>query len=110
MIPNAKMDGCEIPERYQDFIIQWTGWIPDGDISVGQWLAGATHIHPIRTFYASYPGGEGEFRKGDHFDISLRDGQDPPVWGSHSDQHHGVKEAFQRLIKLLDKEFPDLLP
>lgn len=105
---------CVIPDRYKDrgWLFEFRGWLdyPDRDGSVGQFLCATMDQVPVRTFYASYPGGEGEFQKGDYFDIDIRDGQTPPAWMEHrgpdrSPFRNGIKDAFDRLIGVLDKEF-----
>lgn len=113
---------CIIPDRYKAFQIEFRGWfgLAESDAECGQWLCATIDSQPIRTFYASYPGGEGEFHKGDSFDVAARTGQIAPYWNARVDENGcwksiedtpwyiGIEESFNRLIKLLDKEFPDL--
>ncbi|SRR6266516_5163854 len=95
--------------------IHWTGWKGncdrDGhtldDTLVGQWLA--WDRKEKRYFYASVPGGQGEYKRGDNFDIEPKTGQTriarlTPL-GTALDMY---EEGYQRLLKALENTGVDM--
>ena len=88
--------------------IHWTGWKGStlDDALVGQWLAWDRRDE--RYFYASVPGGQGEYKKGDAFDIQpgvnqVRITRDTPL-GTALDMY---EKGYQRLLKVLEDQGVD---
>jgi hypothetical protein len=91
--------------------ISWTGWKgsatnwsgPKDDTLVGQWLA--WDRRDSRYYYASVPGGEGEYRRGECFDINP-EGKPEQVRITRSTPLGTALEmyerGYQRLLKALE--------
>jgi hypothetical protein len=96
---------------YHDWEVHWTGWKRSYDtaVLVGQWLAWP---HPKyrpfafdkgRYFYASTPGNQGEYQKGECFDITPQRFI-PAIGDQLADLRHAKAEALQRLLPLIRHE------
>jgi len=85
--------------------ISWTGWKenPDNDTLVGQWLA--WDMRDRRYFYASVPGGEGEYQRGECFSIDP-EGKPGQFRITHKTPLGSALDAYQkgyeRLLKVLE--------
>lgn len=94
---------------YGGYGLFWTGW-KESQYSVdlaGQWAAWPLIEYPEYGYYASYPGGEGKFCKGQSFDPCIKNGQDCIGWiGSDSEEvREAAKvDALRRLLVLLDED------
>lgn len=71
--------GCEY--HYKGFCLRWTGWkeCQNSTILVGQyvaWMKSGLPKDQYRNFYSSIPGGCGEYKSGDEFDISPKPHQE----------------------------------
>jgi len=107
---NADRDKPRIITHDLRWHIHWTGWkenhnLKDGalvdDTLVSQWLA--WDRRDKRYFYASVPGGAGEYKKGDVFDIRPGVNQvlitRDTLLGTALDMY---EEGYQRLLKVLE--------
>lgn len=91
--------------KYKGFSLYWTGWkhVYNQDILVGQWCAYGENYPKDRCFYASYPGDARQYWPGQLFDISIKEGQDIPVWGTSLEKKKQyMLETLQRLMALID--------
>ena len=82
--------------------VVWTGWKPDGYSGeyVGQWMAMSLDYPSRLNCYASYPGSEGTYNRGDFFDIGLRLGQD--LIGLQTTEDEKVRACQETLARLMD--------
>jgi hypothetical protein len=93
--------------KYKGFQVYWTGWKQsfNTDQVAGQWCAyeGEKYDPTSRHFYASYPGDVRQAFPGDVFDVSVKEGQELPVWGtSEEKKKQYMLETLQRLMALID--------
>jgi hypothetical protein len=102
-----------VPNKFffRGFTFWWTGWkgCENSDVQVCQWCAceGPLKYAPgydRRLFYASYPGFEGRYIPGAIFDISIKEGQEIPMWNTSEKEKERYRlECLQRLMAVIDK-------
>lgn len=95
--------------NYKGFHLFWTGWkgAENTDVLVSQWCGyekGNKRDPNQRLFYASYPGSEGPYFRGEIFDISVKEGQIAPTQRiSKAELEKFSIETLQRLMRLIDE-------
>lgn len=112
------VDGLDLTKsefEYRGFIVRWTGWKCDTIRS--NWVAGQYWAYLVKDniagrqsgpfFYASYPGGEGQFFQGEVFDISMHRNQKTLPLAALNQHDKRVDDELQRLTWLRLKRWLD---
>ncbi len=94
---------------YKGFALRWSGWI--GDVNrpryCGHWVGVNKETNTL--IYASYPGREGEFKRGDAFDIIRVSPQiEITLETSEALKTSAQSECLQRIIRVIDNWRPGL--
>lgn len=100
----------EVQMAYKGFTLRWSGWI--GDINrpryCGHWVGVDKETDML--VYASYPGKEGQFVRGDAFDITQVSPQiEITLETPEATKNYAQYECLDRLHRVIDDLRPGLV-